>query len=435
MKRGTLVLLVSYLILLCALVAFLSLRGRYPDSRMVWDDDIRREVQAIVEYRYVDPLDEQREQRLFDAAMRGYVGELDPFSRYFSPEERPDLDRDTRGEFGGVGVLVRGDERGFAVTGVRREGPAAAAGMRPGSLVTHVDGTELAGKDLDQMLLLVKGEPGTEVTLRTELPEDGGTRDLVVTRAVVPLDVVPAVRLLPGEPAIAYVRVSQFSATTVPRVREALQSLVMEEQAEAVVLDLRQNLGGLVQAAVDVASFFLPPDSVVCRTHGRTDDTYRTRLDPEFEALDLPLVVLTDHGTASASEILAGALQDHGRAVLVGERTYGKFLVQSLIELTNGEGLVRVTTSRYETPAGRSAQNDPEREQAGGLLPDLRVPLEGEARREVFQRFARQAGPDWELEPGREADEGADPQLDVAVALIRGGEAPLETVTVMADRR
>lgn len=432
MKRTTVVLLTSYLVLLGALVAFLTLRGRHPDSRLLWDDDVRREVQAIVEYRYVDPLDEVREQELFDSAMRGYVGELDPFSRYFSADERPDLDRETRGAFGGIGVLVRGDARGFRVTGVRRGGPASEAGIVPGVIVTQAAGIELAGLDLDEMLTHVKGDPDTDVVLRVEFPDEPTPRDLTVTRAVVPLDVVPAVRLVPGEPPVAYLRLTQFSETTVPRVREALQSLVVEQGAEAVVLDLRQNLGGLVQAAVDVASFFVPPDTVVCRTHGRSEShTYSTRRDSELAPLDLPLVVLTDDGTASASEILAGALQDHGRAVLVGGRSYGKFLVQSLIELDRGEGLVRVTTSRYVTPEGRSAQLDPTREQSGGLLPDVRVELGDDERRQLFERFARQAGPDWELQAGREVDDdGSDPQLDAALALIRGAPAPLERVAV-----
>lgn len=424
MNARTFFLLVSPLLLAGVLLGVTMRRSLRGD--LYWDDDVRSEVQELVDQRYVEPLAPEDEQALFDAAMRAYVGTLDPFSRYFTPEERRELEEDTSGSFAGVGVQVRAVTAGLLVSAVYRDGPAHRAGLRPGDIVTAVDGTSVAGMALDATIALVKGPEGTVVTL--EVTSEGDPpRAVAVTRGMVDLDTVPSVRLLPGEPPVAYVRVAQFSETTPQDVRAALERLA-GKGAGAVVLDLRQNLGGVVSAAVELAGLFLPSESVVCLTrerHRRRE--YTVEGEPGAAApFGQPLVVLVDGGSASASEILAGALQDHGRAVLVGERTYGKFLVQTLLPLHESEALVRITTARYETPRGRSGQRHPDGVR-GGIMPDVRVDLSGDDRRAVFEAFVQQAGPRWLLMEGRDTEaDASDTQLRAALELLRGAPAPAE---------
>jgi len=404
-------------------------RATHPgEPELFWDEAARREVQAIVERRYVDPLDDEDARRLFHEAMSGYVSGLDPFSRWFPPSERRALEQETSGAFGGVGVLVQSVPEGLRVTGVRRGGPAESAGIEPGDLVLAADGVSLTGRTLDAMLAAVKGAPDTEVVLSVR----SGTadpRDVRVVRAVVPFDSVPGVRLLAGTPAVGYVRIEQFTDRTGADARAAVTGL-LREGAAALVLDLRRNLGGVVRAAVETAGLFLPEDTVVCVTRRREGpETHAVpRSDGAAPAAAVPLVVLVDETTASASEILAGALQDHGRALLVGERTFGKFLVQSLVEAPSSGGVVRLTTSRYETPRGRSHARDEFQPVRGGLLPDVRVPLRGDAERDsVGAALGALAGPEWRTLP-RDGPEPRDPQLEAALELLRGALPPSEPV-------
>lgn len=401
--------------------------GAAAEPQLFWDDAARREIQGIVESRYVEPLHDRDARELFDAAMEGYVGGLDPFSAYVPPSERRTLDRETKGSFGGIGVIVASVPRGLRVSAVRRGGPAHAAGVAPGDVIERVDGASLTGRDFAVRVAAIQGDPGTEAVL-TLARGDGPAHDVRVVRALVPVDTVPGVAVLPGAVPVGYVRIEQFSEGTGAAAREAVASL-LRSGARAMVLDLRGNLGGVVTAAVEVAGLFLPDDAAVCVTRRRTGaSTYRTERPAGPVPDGLPVVVLVDEGTASASEILAGALQDHGRAVLAGERTYGKFLVQTLVEAGASGGVVRLTTSRYETPRGRSHPRDPSRGLLGGLLPDVRVPLRSDVEREaVAASLARLTGPDWDALP-YDGPALRDPQLEAALALLRGGGPPAEPV-------
>ncbi len=475
MTTRTFFLFVSPLLMALIFMTFSQLR--LPGPELYWDDEVRDEVQEIVARRYLEPLDAEAEQALFDASMRAYVGTLDPFSRYFTPDERQSLEADTSGSFAGVGVQVRMTGAGMLVVAVYRNGPADRAGLEPGDLVTQVDDTSIVGMPLDQSITLVKGPEKSDVTLwivrdaktgeesrAEENRRDGRSAEAVpktVTRGLVGLDTVPAVRLLVAPDGlgggVAYVRVAQFSETTPQEVRSALDDLIEGQGASSIVLDLRENLGGVVSAAVDLAGLFLPDDELVCVTRSRdgvrpyTVDRERTErvasqlLGPGRDAddvrraegdasapFDQPLVVLVDANSASASEILAGALQDHGRAVLVGERSYGKFLVQTLVELRSSEALVKVTTARYETPRGRSGQRNERTGVRGGIMPDVRVPLTDLQRRSVFEAFREQAGPRWRVLDERDGSpSAADSQLNAALDLLREGRPPAEPFDVV----
>jgi carboxyl-terminal processing protease len=419
-------LLVSPLVLAGALLWARRFVSTPPEPTLPWDDDVRREVQAIVEQRYVEPIDGPQARRLFHAALQGYVSHLDPFSRYVPPEDRKRVEEEANGTFGGIGVLARPGEGGLRITAVREDSPADRAGLEPGDVLESVGGEALSGRDLAQMFAMIRGEPGTSIEV--SVVHGGAARRVTIERALVPSDTVRSVRLLPGDPPVGYVRVEQFADTTAGEVRDALNSLV-DGGARGVVLDLRENLGGVVRAAVDVASLFLPPGSTVCVVRRREGGVVDVTERPDgFDPVELPLAVLVDEGTASASEILAGALQDHGRAVLVGERTWGKFLVQTLVETRSDGGVVRLTTARYETPRGRSAPRDEARGLMGGLLPDVRAPELSDAQRSLLRaEFDRQSGPRWRTLPGSDPEPGGQ-ALAAALRLLRGGLPPSEPV-------
>ncbi len=421
-------LFVSPVILGFGLLALIHAIPRIGGPALFWDDDVREEVQGIVGDRYLDPIDAERERELFDAAMQGYVSELDPFSRYFDADAKRELDDETSGTFAGIGVRILPAEGGILVLGVVRGGPAARAGLLPGDLIVRVGEFSVLESPATEVVTHVRGTPGTSIDIGIRR---GGAEEqtIPVQRGVVDIDTVPAVRMLDAD-AFGYLRLDQFSEGTPGEMRQHVHALVREQGARGVVLDLRGNLGGVVRAAVQVAGLFLPPGTVVCSTRSRDGiSTYRVQEEPGAGAFaDIALVVLVDGVTASASEILAGALQDHGRAVLVGERTYGKFLVQKLVPLSTTKGLVRLTTARYETPIGRSAHRNLAGGIRGGLLPDVVVRLDEAARRSLRIAFDGQIGPRWEVLDGRSGDVPMDGQLEIALSLLRGEQPPEEDV-------
>lgn len=437
MKPRTFFLFVSPVLVVAGLLFWRYYDARLAAPALYWDDGVRRALQDTVDERYLEPLDADRERELFEAAMKAYVAQLDEYSRYFTPAEKRDLDEDTTGSFAGIGVQVRSAAAGgMLVTAVYREGPADEAGVEPGDLIQRVDETALVGRTLEQMVQLVKGPVASPVSLWIRRGDEP-VAEFVVKRGLVALDTVPAVRLFEGDVPVGYVRISQFSESTGEEVRKQLGRLVDEQGARALVLDLRRNLGGVVSAAVDVAALFLPPDAVVCVTRSR-ERVYRYSVPSGVRHdVSTPLVVLVDEGSASASEIMAGALQDHGRAILLGTRTYGKFLVQTLVPLQESDGLVRLTTARYETPYGRSGQRDGLRGVRGGLMPEVRLPL-GSAEEVAALRtaFLEQAGPRWRIIDGRGSGaQHVDRQLQMAISLLRGADPPAEPIPPTAPEQ
>lgn len=409
-------------------------RPAAPEPVLGWPEEARREIQGVIESRYVEPITKERADRLFDAAMKGYVEDLDPFSRYFTEKERAALDEDMTGSFGGIGVRVDAVPAGLQIVAVRRDGPADSAGIVPGETIERVGDEPVTGRSRDAVIDMIKGAPGTTVELWLRPAGAGDLRRVVATRAMLDADMVPSVRVLAGAPPIGYLRLAQFTDTTAADARAALRSLV-KDGAQSIVLDLRRNLGGVVQSAVDVASLFLPEGTLVCSARARDGShEYHAAVKDSFEPLRLPLVVLVDESSASASEILAGALQDHGRALIVGERTYGKFVMQTVVPLANRGAMLRITTARYATPHGRSDQRDPAHDLAGGLMPDVRVPLGSRDEDDALRlEFGRQCGLAWKVLPGRDAHSGPpDRQLAAALELLRGGAAPAEPVAPRA---
>jgi len=317
------------------------------------------EVYARIRSHYVDEVDDEE---LLEAAVRGMLSSLDPHSSYLDSDEFKALQEGTRGEFGGLGIEV-GMEDGFIkVIAPIDDTPASRAGLRPGDLITRIDDEPIKGKSLNEAVKRMRGEPGSTVELTVVREGEDRPITFELTRDVIQ---VQSVRSRMLEPGYGYVRVSQFQERTGRDVREALSELKKEADGSlrGLVLDLRNNPGGVLDGAVSVSDIFLSNGRIVY-TEGRDE---RAEMDFNATPVDMlhgaPMVVLVNQGSASASEIVAGALQDHGRAVIMGSPTFGKGSVQSILPLGR-DSAIKLTTARYYTPGGRSIQDE-------GIQPDI----------------------------------------------------------------
>ena len=325
-------------------------------------DDLRTftEVFARIKNDYVEPIEDTA---LLENAIRGMLSGLDPHSAYLVPDDYQELQAGTSGEFGGLGIEV-GMEDGFVkVIAPIDDTPAQQAGVEAGDLVIRLDDTPVKGMSLADAVKVMRGKPGTDIVLT--IVREGVVRPIriTITRAVIH---VTSVRSRPLEPGYGYVRISQFQLRTGESLREAVGKLregAGDDDLKGLVLDLRNNPGGVLNAAVSVSDAFLD-NGIIVYTEGRMDDAKLTFSAKGSDILDgIPLVVLVNAGSASASEIVAGALQDHGRAVIMEEKTFGKGSVQTILPLGNGSAL-KLTTARYYTPSGTSIQ-------ARGIVPDI----------------------------------------------------------------
>ncbi|MBI4968489.1 MAG: S41 family peptidase [Rhodospirillales bacterium] len=308
---------------------------------------------------YVEPV---ADQELVESAINGMLTALDPHSAYLNAKSYRDMQVQTRGEFGGLGIEVS-QEAGFVkVVSPIDDTPAHRAGIQPGDLITHLDGESVQGLTLNEAVDKMRGPPNTQIKLTIRR----GTKDpfdLTLTRAVIRIQTVRH-RI---EGTIAYIRITQFNEQADAGLKKALNDIKTElgKKLNGVVLDLRNNPGGLLDQAVAVSDAFLDQGEIVSTRSRRPEETQRYNARRGDIAEGLPIVVLINDGSASASEIVAGALQDHKRAVLVGSKSFGKGSVQTIIPLP-GYGAVKLTTARYYTPSGRSIQQV-------GIAPDHEV--------------------------------------------------------------
>lgn len=364
--------------------------GGHPDllpgpvrDGLVDDEDTRvvREAIETVRDSYYRPL---KDRELADRAIAGLVESLDdPFSSYFDPQEYSRFQQVQNSEFQGVGLTVNEHPEGLRVVEVFDESPAKRAGIKPGDVIVAAAGKTLKGRSQAQSVALIKGPAGTDVRLKVS--RKGEVRTLDVTRATISVPVVASrVRGSDDGTRMGVLRLASFTSGAHGEVIDAIQKLE-GRKIRGLVLDLRGNGGGLVSEAQLIASAFLP-DGPIVTTRGRSvpERTLRATGDPV--AGKLPLVVLVDRNTASASEIVAGALQDRGRAALVGTRTYGKGVFQQVIELSNG-GALDITAGRYFTPKGRNLGGK-DTARGKGLAPDVRAQddLKTEDRDEALER-------------------------------------------------
>ena len=310
-----------------------------------------RDVLRIVNESYYDP-GAVKYDELTKSALRGVVQKLDPHSEFMDESTYRAMEEEIGGKFGGIGVQVETRGGRIVVISPIADSPGERAGIQRGDEIVGVDGATLdQGTALSAVVSRLRGTPDTKVSVRIYRPADDRTLDLSLSREVIKVESVRNVRVLPG--GVGYLQIAEFSRPSGEEFGKALEKLQAGGMT-SLVLDLRNNPGGLLTAVVDVAERFFEKNELVVYTQGRKpEDRDERRASGKHAPLKMPVAVLINSGSASAAEIVAGALKDTGRAVIVGERSFGKGSVQSIIPLGNGQGL-RLTTARYYTPAGVS---------------------------------------------------------------------------------
>ena len=323
---------------------------------------------AIIRKHYVDG-DRVTWKNLFRYAVRGLMHELDPFSEYESPEEFRSMTENVAGKRVGIGIVISASRaRGIEIVSVLPGGPADKAGLRSGDVLLSADGEDLMGGSASDAAEKIRGEQGTELKILVYRPSRDARLEFSVPRDVITVSSVQGARILPGTDGAAYCRITQFGPDTAADLDKALERLSGEGMT-ALILDLRDNPGGILGSVTPVCGRFLPAGKLIVSIEGRENRKQLVRstdAGPKFT--DLPLIVLINGNTASAAEIFAGCMKDYGRAVLVGEKSFGKGSVQSIIPFASGRGALKLTTARYFTPGRLPIHGN-------GIPPDIEIPL------------------------------------------------------------
>ncbi|WP_024327192.1 S41 family peptidase [Thioalkalivibrio sp. AKL19] len=324
-------------------------------------EDLQRftDVYMRIKRNYVTEVDDKE---LLDNAIQGMLSGLDPHSAYLDEQDFEDMQVGTSGEFGGLGIEV-GMEDGFVkVIAPIDDTPASRAGIEAGDLIIRLDGESVKGMSLSDAVAKMRGEKGSDITLTVLRDGEDRPMEITITRDVIQ---VQSVRSEVLEDGYGYVRISNFQQRTARDLVRAIEDLQEQGELKGLVLDLRNNPGGILNGAVGVSDAFLE-EGLIVYTEGRLEDSqFRYQASPGDVLKGAPMVILVNRGSASASEIVAGALQDHRRAVVMGQNTFGKGSVQTILPLTQNTG-IKLTTARYFTPEGRSIQED-------GIDPDIRL--------------------------------------------------------------
>ncbi|MDU0810776.1 MAG: S41 family peptidase [Burkholderia sp.] len=335
------------------------------------------EVFSWIKYEYVGKVDDKK---LINSAIKGMVASLDPHSEFLSKTDYNELEKEMTGHFAGIGIEVAQESGLLKIISQIDDAPAFRAGIRPGDLIIRINNKPVFGITLNNLIKQMRGEPGTKVTLTIYRKNKDRMFHVTVTRAIIKIKSVKMKLLKPG---YAYIRIISFQEKTIADLVDQLQDIDRyQPNLKGLILDLRDNSGGLLKSAVGVASVFLPLNSVIVSTKGKISDfnrVYRDTFDdyclPNFKSDPLkklpevfkkiPMIVLTNAYSASASEIVSGALQDSKRAIIMGKTTFGKGSVQTVQQITD-ETALRLTTAYYYTPNGRSIQNK-------GIIPNILV--------------------------------------------------------------
>jgi carboxyl-terminal processing protease len=326
------------------------------------------DVMQRVRAEYVDPVDDKD---LIENSINGMLTGLDPHSSYMNAKAFKDMQIQTKGEFGGLGIEVNEDKGIIKVVSPIDDTPAARAGIKPGDIITALDGKTLIGMTLNDAVDKMRGPPNSKIVLTIKRQNIDKPLEVSLIRETIHIQVVKS-RMEPND--IGYVRLSQFTEQADAGIKQAVKTLRQQNggKLRGLVLDLRNNPGGLLDQAVSVSSDFVDQGEIVSTRARHPEDSQRWDAKGEDILHGAPLVVLINGGSASASEIVSGALQDHRRAILLGTRSFGKGSVQTVIPLP-GDGAMRLTTARYYTPSGRSIQ-------ALGITPDVPVQETAEER-------------------------------------------------------
>jgi carboxyl-terminal processing protease len=356
-------------------------------------------------------------QELVYAGLKGMLNALDPHSEFLEPEKYKELQNDTQGAFGGLGIVISMKDNFITVIAPMEDSPGFKAGILSGDRIIKIDGKSTEKMSLQDAVKDLRGEPGTDVKITVLRPSSNQMKDYKLTRAVINIDMVKDIdgkKEFPlGDNKIGYIRLVQFGEKTSADLEAGLRKLKAQGM-QGLVLDLRWNPGGLLEQAVDVCEKFLPRGDLVVTTEGRnpSQNSVRKAMGRGDELHNLPMVVLVNLGSASASEIVAGCLQDSKRAIILGEKTFGKGSVQSILPLADGSAL-RLTTAKYYTPSHKVIHEE-------GITPDIVVPLTEEQERDIQLKHTPGGIQSLEDTERERVLNARDPQLERALDLLKG---------------
>ena len=362
---------------------------------------------SILRKNYVDA-DKVSYEKLVYAAMEGMVKELDKHSRFHTPSDNEDVKEDTAGKFAGIGVILNFKDKTLSVKKLIPGGPASKGDLKAGDIIIEVDGYVLKGEGFSEAKEHIKGERGTKVVLKVLRTVDGEEQEVTVplVRDIVKVPSVTRVRVIP-ETNFGYFYVKQFSRDSGKEFQAALNTLV-EKGINGLVLDLRGNPGGMLDAAVEMCSVFLDKSELVIYTQGRDSRGRRDYLALGGKKYkNLPIVILIDSGSASASEILSACLHDYGKAILIGEKSYGKGSVQTIVDLRDGSA-IRFTIAKYFTKSNQTIHEV-------GISPDIPVKLTKEEKKDVYEHL----GDLYPFEEELHDFDKDDRQLQTAIGVLK----------------
>ncbi len=361
-------------------------------------------VLKLIRKNYVDDSKVNYDELIY-GALQGMLSSLDRFSSFIDPDEYKMMMEETEGEFGGIGIVISIKDNVLTVVAPMEDTPGMKAGIMANDKIIKVGAKETAKFNLEQAVDLIKGKPGTMVDITIYRPSTKETKAFSIQRGIIELKTIKDAHLV--GPGIGYVRITQFSEKTADGLEESLSKL-NKEKLNGLIIDLRNNPGGLLSSAIDVSSFFIPSKQLIVFTEGRHEAQKQKFLSSSgMKYLDFPIVVMINEGSASGAEIVAGCLQDYGRALIVGEKSFGKGSVQSIIELDDGSA-VRMTTSKYYTPSKRVIHEK-------GVEPDFVVDISEEDSHKLSLQRSRIVG-----ETVDDVEKIEDLQLSRSLEVLKG---------------
>jgi carboxyl-terminal processing protease len=341
------------------------------------------DVLKYTEENYVDEVDRNK---LLISAIKGMLKPLDPFTQFLEPDAYKELKVETEGQFGGLGIRITVRDEWITVITPLPGTPAYKAGILPGDKIIKIEGESTYGMSIEEAVKRLRGTPGTKVTITIAREGTKDPIEMTLTRDIIKIEVIKYKML---ENNIGYIALFEFNSNSYDDMKKALDEL-KKQGMDSLILDLRNNPGGLLDQAVKIAKLFIGKNKLIVYTEGRKSPRKEYRADASAPYEDIPMVVLVNGGSASGSEILAGALQDNKRAILIGSRTFGKASVQSVIDLGDGYGL-KLTTAKYYTPSGRCIQRDESVKSStqtytGGIVPDIVIEVPKEIEAKIYQQ-------------------------------------------------
>ena len=361
-KINTLIIIIFFNILVCA--NYLHSKN---SNELYEKIDLFGEVLETIKNEYVDEVDQAE---IMDSAINGVLQSLDPYSAYMSPRSFKGMQTDTRGKFGGLGIEIGMESGVVRVISPIDDTPAADAGIKAGDYIVKINEEQVQGKSLTQAVELMRGPIGSEIKLTVRRKNEKKALEFKIKRAVIEVKSVVA-KIIGEEKKIGYLRLKSFNQNSDEQLFKSINNFEKKNKLNGYILDLRNNPGGLLNQAISITDFFLD-DGEIVSTKGRKISETRRWFSKKGDGINgKPLIVIINNGSASASEIVSGALKDHKRATILGENTYGKGSVQSIIPLKNGGG-IRLTISKYYLPSGKSISEV-------GVFPDIFIEEVGDS--------------------------------------------------------